>query len=129
MSTYHFHLVQPSGLTPDRDGTELADETAAREHATAVARELMRNREPATRCWRLQVCDDDLCPVSEVHFATIDDSLCHLLPEHKDTIQRMSRTVGTLSDAICDVRATLSQIQLTIARANDSLQSSPLRSD
>src|SRR5262245_47281450 len=129
MPLFYFILKGCGESVPDREGSEFPDNATAHSYANTVARELMRNREPATRFWRLQVCDDDLRPVSEVHFATIDDALCHFSPEHQNTIQRMSRTIGTLSDAICDVRATLSQIQLTIARANDSLLTSPLTSD
>ena len=39
MPMYYFHLRDQDSIT-DVDGTELADGSAAREHADAVAREL-----------------------------------------------------------------------------------------
>jgi hypothetical protein len=49
--------MKPSGVTLDRDGTEVTGDSPVREHATAVARELMRNCEAQTRLQHLQVCD------------------------------------------------------------------------
>ena len=44
MSMYYFHVRDRRTLT-DVDGTDLADESAARAHARSVVRELMFQRE------------------------------------------------------------------------------------
>jgi hypothetical protein len=74
MSLYYFNLKDKTGITTDQDGTELADEEQAREHATVVAKELMRNRELKTNTWRLQVCDAERQPRFEVLFAELADN-------------------------------------------------------
>ena len=126
MPLFYFVLKDGGEPVPDREGNEFPDKAAAYLCANTVARELMRNREAATRFWRLQVCDDDLRPVSEVPFATIDDSTCHLSDENRSTIQRTCRNIGLLSDTIYEVRATLRQIKATIARADEIILNSPL---
>jgi hypothetical protein len=127
MPLFYFILKDGCDTLPDRDGAELPSAAAARSHATAVARELMRNRESKTRAWRLQVCDDDLQPVLELPFAQLDDSLSHLRPESRQAIQNLCRSMGRLSDCISDVRTTLEQIRATITRANELAPNSPLK--
>jgi len=126
MSLFYFILKDGGEPVPDREGNEFPDKGAAYLYANTVAHELMRNREATTRFWRLEVRDDDLRPVSEVPFATIDDSICHLSPEYRRAIQKTCRNLGMLSDAIYEVRATLRQIKTTIARADEVMLSSPL---
>jgi len=129
MPLFYFILKDGRNTLPDRDGAELPSAAAARSHANAVARELMRNRESKTRAWRLQVCDDDLQPVLELSFAQLDDSLSHFSPEARQAIQNVCRNMGLLSDSISDVRATLEQIRATISRANELALNSPLKSN
>lgn len=62
MPMYYFHLRDDNHIS-DLDGTELADVDAAREHASAVARELTNNTsgiqgEPWSK-WSMVVHDDD----------------------------------------------------------------------
>jgi hypothetical protein len=71
MPLYYFILKAGRHSYPDSEGQEFADEAAARVHARAVARELMRNREAKTSHWRIQVCDDYLLPRYEYPFADL----------------------------------------------------------
>ena len=62
MPMYYFHLRDQDRIT-DVDGTELADDEAAREHANAVAQELTFKTggiqgEPWSK-WSMVVHDDD----------------------------------------------------------------------
>src|SRR5262245_6466155 len=68
MPLFYFILKGRGEPVPDREGSEFPNKDIAHSYANTVARELMRNQEPSTRFWRLQVCDDNLRPVSEVHF-------------------------------------------------------------
>src|SRR5262249_47990765 len=77
MPLYYFVLKDGRQIIPDRDGEEFADRGAARDHAVAVARELMRNGSLHVHNWRLQVCDEYLWPCYELLFPSIDDSLSH----------------------------------------------------
>ena len=81
MQLFYFILKTGKQTIPDSDGQELLDEVAARRHAMAVARQLMQQRETATRGWRIEVCDDYLNPLFEVFFAEIDEAL-ELFPPH-----------------------------------------------
>src|SRR5262249_47287147 len=62
MPLCYFVLKDGRQIIPDRDGEEFADRGAARGHAVAVARELMRNGSLHVHNWRLQVCDEYLWP-------------------------------------------------------------------
>lgn len=73
MRLYYFVLKTGRHVYPDSEGQEFPDDGAAREHACAVARELMRNREDRTGHWRIQVCDDYLQPRYEFLFADLDN--------------------------------------------------------
>jgi hypothetical protein len=57
MPIFFFNLKTAVATIRDPDGMDLRDELSAREHARTVACELMRNREPLTRSWQLDVRD------------------------------------------------------------------------
>lgn len=61
MPRYYFHLCDDETLT-DSDGTDLADVSAARDHAAGVARELTFNSagmmDQAWSAWTMRVHDD-----------------------------------------------------------------------
>lgn len=61
MPMYYFHLRNGETIT-DVDGTDLADEAAARAHAAGVARELMFRRESMLQRdwakWTMSVRDE-----------------------------------------------------------------------
>ena len=125
MAMFYFVLKFGRQSVPDREGVELPDEAAARAHAVAVARELMRNREVDTRLWRLQVCDDYLQPKFEVLFAEFDQTISHLPPDLRSSIESVSRTAGALSDAIVNVQSNLIDAKSTLARASRFLTRQP----
>jgi len=74
MPRYFFNLNDGQKIVPDLEGTELADEDAARVHAAQVVRELARNREQTTESWRLAVCDVHGSMYFELSFASVQDA-------------------------------------------------------
>src|SRR5262249_7994632 len=55
----------------------------------------------------------------ELLFVSYDDSLSHLMPELRSSVETVHRTHASLTDAIVDMRMTLLQVKSTLARAND----------
>jgi hypothetical protein len=80
MPRYFFNLNDGRKVVPDRDGTELPDNHAARAHASRVMRELARNREELTSAWRLLVSEGRGRPCFELAFAPMDDSMYRYPP-------------------------------------------------
>jgi|SRR4051812_18294082 hypothetical protein len=119
MARFFFNLKQLDGIIQDPYGTDLADEATAHTYGDEVARELMCKREACTRAWRLEVCDDDHVALFEIHFCRLDDTLDHLSPELKTSVQDMSGKLGILAESIGDLRTTLRQVRGTLARANN----------
>jgi hypothetical protein len=117
MAIYFFNLKTTNAVIQDPEGTELADESSAREHARQVACELMRRREPQSRSWRIEVCDSQRRHCFELLFASIDETIAPLGPELRDLIENLHRKQASLIDAIGAVRLSLRQIQATIARS------------
>ncbi len=115
MQLYYFNLKDRDGIIHDPDGTELANETEARAHATEVARELMQSRERTTGTWRLQVCDAARQPCFELLFATL--SSVGFPGELRNSYLSVAGSFASLSDEIVDLRMTLRQIRGTMARA------------
>jgi len=114
MKRYYFNLWTTKQLLLDTAGTALSDETAARAHARAVARDLMRNCAPNTRSWRLDVRDGDGQACFSVLFASVDDTVP---PELRAAVIEGSTRAATLRDAIHEVRLSLLQLRATMARA------------
>src|SRR3954469_18083693 len=104
MTRYFFNLWTSKQLLLDTEGTALPDETAARAHARAVARGLMRNRAPNTRSWRLDVRDGDGEACFSLLFASVDETVP---PELRATFIDGSTKAATLRDAIHEVRMSL----------------------
>src|SRR5262249_61650200 len=71
MPRFYFNLHDGYGVRPDLDGTVLPNLDAALEYGVAVARELMRNREPRVRFWKLDVCNAAGGVVAEIGFAPV----------------------------------------------------------
>ena len=115
---YHFVLKTRHDRVPDRDGSEWPNEAAAREEAALVAHDLMRNQEVKTHTWRIEVCDEDLRPCSELLFAELDESVSHLPPELREPHLVTSRRMAALSDAILALRGTLAQVSETLSHAD-----------
>lgn len=115
MPLYYFNLKDRHEIIIDPEGTELADETEAREYAGQVARELMQNRPAATAAWRLQVCDAGRCPLFELLFATLGYANQPL--DLRRTFIGISSNLASLYDTITDLRMTLRRIDNAMARA------------
>lgn len=116
MPLFYFVLKAGGDSFPDTEGVELPDVNAARAHAVSVARELMRNRECPTGSWRLEACDDYLIPQFEILFAEANDKIDHLLPQYRETFERVSRSTAELHDALVSVQEALGQVRDTFAR-------------
>jgi hypothetical protein len=86
MPLYYFNLKQSSSVISDPHGTELPDDAAALEHATAVARELMHNNKKSTRTWRLQVCNARQELQFELPFASVEDVFAHVQSDIQTSI-------------------------------------------
>jgi hypothetical protein len=122
---FYFVLKVRQQSLADEQGQELPDVGAARSHAVAVAKELMRNREPGTHHWRIEVCDDYAMPLFEVLFATVNESVAQYPRDMRTSIKRVARTVAALNDAVVDTRRTLSDARETLARAQKILDALP----
>jgi hypothetical protein len=117
MPTYFFHLKTPAGTIRDPDGTDLPDELSAREHARLVACELMQHRQLRTRSWRIDVCDSEGRLCLDLLFASVDDSMGHLTPELRSSVENLCAKSASLSEAINAIKLTLAQVRGTIARS------------
>lgn len=115
MALYYFNLKDPQGIIVDPEGTEFASDDEAREHAAQVAKELMQNRGPETRTWRLQVCDAARRPCCELLFATLADN--HLPGDLRKTVISLSSNFASLYDTMSELQMALRQIDNTMARA------------
>lgn len=118
MPLYYFVLKNGRDAIPDHEGVELPNLEAAREHATAVARELMRNRELPARVWRLEICDDYLMPCFEILFAEVDETIAHLSPKYRQSVEVVARLTASVHEAFNQVGATLSEVRATLAQAD-----------
>ena len=118
MPRYYFNLKRRDDMLVDSDGTDLPDEAAARQHAVHVVSELMRNANVRTREWRLAVMDQDRQSCFELLFASYDDSMAHLAPELRSSVEMICHKRALLTDAIVDVRTTMLQIRGTLVRSD-----------
>jgi uncharacterized protein DUF6894 len=118
MPHYHFNVKRREGTLLDPDGMNLPDEAAARGHALHVMSELMRNANVRTRAWRLTVIDENRGACFEFLFASYDDSMAHLTPELRTSVETICRRHALLTDAIVDVRTTMLQLKGTLARSD-----------
>ena len=121
MPRYFFNLKTRDGTILDQDGTDLPDDSAARRHAELVARELMVNREASTRDWRLDVRDSNERPCSDLLFATIDDSMSHLAPQLRSSLEHLCASSAAFAETIHALRLTLLEVSATIARDEGTL--------
>ena len=118
MPHYHFNVKRREGTLLDPDGMDLPDEAAARGHALQVMSELMHNANVRTRAWQLAVTDQNRRSCFELLFASYDDSMAHLTPEFRSSVETICRRHALLTDAIVDVRTTMQQIKGTLARSD-----------
>ena len=118
MPRYHFNLHDGHGVRPDLDGIVLPHIEAAHEHGLVVAGELMRNREPRARFWKLDVCDTDGEVLLEIDFAQVDYTLNHLGAEVRGSLIHFGETIRTVAKTIAECRMTVLQSRALMARAD-----------
>ena len=121
MPKYFFNLAAREDIVFDREGVDFPDERSAREYAAVVIRELMAHREPQTRAWRLDVRDSNGLPCFDLLFATIDDTLGHLTPQLRSSVEGYCASAASLAEAIRSIRMTLLEVKATLARAEGAL--------
>ena len=124
MRLFYFILKYGRESFADTEGEEFPDEVAARQHAVAIAHDLMQSREIKTLSWRIAVCDDYLHPLFDVLFADVDETIPEHLPHDLGaSIKRSARMVAAFNDAFNATKATISEVQETLARADKILAS------
>jgi hypothetical protein len=117
MPRFHFHLRAAGTIHRDTDGMDLPDLEAVREHATAVAQELMRHSTRMTRHWSICVEDEHDERALDLFFADVDPSLAAYSPQTRMLVIETSRRLGALTDALCEIRATQLETRILIARS------------
>lgn len=118
MPLYYFNLKDLREAYVDPDGTALADDACAFEHARSVALELMQNREIKTRSWRLQVCGADRNILFELLFAKVDHSMIHYPPALRNSVESVCIKTAELNDVMHEVRGSIYQLRETLAGSN-----------
>ncbi|KRR10647.1 hypothetical protein CQ12_19455 [Bradyrhizobium jicamae] len=127
MPLFYFVLKAGRRTYPDSDGQEFPDQMAAREHAHAVARELMRNRETRTSHWRVQVCNDYLEPCYECLFADVDHTLERYDSNLRTSVAAVARTTAALGDALRGIDAGMTDLRQILNRMDFIISSRPLQ--
>jgi hypothetical protein len=117
MPQFHFHLRARGTIHRDLDGTKLPDVSAAREHALAVTDELMRHSGGGTRNWSMRVEDENGEKIFDLFFADVDARMHPYEPQIQMLAAETCRRHGALIDALCDVRATIVETRMLLARA------------
>jgi hypothetical protein len=115
MPTYTFELRDGSSGVYDEIGIHLPDREHALQYAHDVARELMSRREVQTRCWRLDVYEDNATRVFEIPFATVDQTLDHLVPELRITMERVCERCRALKEATHAAHITMRESRALVA--------------
>ena len=90
---------------------------AAHEYGVAVARELMRNREPRVRFWKLDVCNAAGEFLAKIDFAQIDHTLDHLPAEARASLIRFCEAMCYVTETIAECRMTVLQSRALMALA------------
>src|SRR6516165_5390772 len=121
MPAYQFNLKTGDGTVIDPEGTDLPNDASAYAYAKAVASELMAHREPQTRSWRLEVRYSGGLPKFDLLFASIDETLSHLTPELRSSVEGLCASSASLVEEIREIKLTLLAVKATIARAEGAL--------
>src|SRR5512142_672794 len=117
MPIFHFHLRAHGRIHRDADGTDLPDLAAAREHALAVAGELMRGSGTGTRHWSMYVEDDADELRLELYFADVDPRLDGLPRQTRMLTSDTCRRFAALTDVLCAAHETRMASRMLLARA------------
>jgi hypothetical protein len=117
MPLYTFELRDGSCGIADTVGVSLADRDQALCYAYEVVRELMGCREQQTRTWRLDVYEDHDRRVFEIPFARLDETLDHLAPHWRSTIEDLCDRSRALHETYSAARITMRESRALIARS------------
>lgn len=101
MAVFFFSIQNGAGGITAENGVDLPNLTAAKDHATEVARELMKGDELKKRFWRIDVLDEGREVVAALPFAVVDPTLDHLKPELRAGIERLSETRRECEETLC----------------------------
>ena len=78
----------------------------------------MRNREPRTRYWSLDVCDAARELLFEIDFARLDHTLDHWPPQARESVLRLGEAFRSLAKTISDCRMTILESKALLAQAD-----------
>lgn len=115
MPLYTFELRGSSAPLADSTGIDLPDRERALAYAEEVARELMQGREGQTRCWRLDVYENQNERVFELAFAALDPTLDQLAPELKRMMERLCATYRSCKEAVHAAQVTMRESRALVA--------------
>ena len=117
MPTYTFKVLDGCGDVDDETGVSLRDHDHALRYARDVVHELMRNREVETRSWRLDIYENGDGPIYAIPFATIDQTLDHLVPKLRTMVESMSERKRQLGVVVHAVKVTVQESRALVARS------------
>jgi len=117
MPIYTFNLRDGGARARDAAGVNLPDREQAFLYANDVAHELMKGREPETRFWRLDVYENKTERIFEIPFASVDNTLDHLAPELRATMEVIYERERLLREVIHEARVTVRESQALVARS------------
>ena len=117
MARYFFNLRDGDCGYIDTSGVDLSSHDAAKDYARRVAADLMKNRETKTRHWHIDVMDDQRAKIFSVALITQDETLGHLSPAVRSSLEELSRRSCALRDSIAQARAAQRRAKALIARS------------
>lgn len=118
MPLYTFELHDGSCGIADTAGVHLADREQALCYAHEVIRELMRGEcDWKTGTSRLDVYEDHDQRVFEIPFACLDETLDHLSPGWRSTIEEWRARSLLLREACTAARVTMREARALVARS------------
>ncbi|MGB8632956.1 MAG: hypothetical protein WCD69_26870 [Xanthobacteraceae bacterium] len=117
MPTYTFKLLDGCGGAEDATGITLSGHNDAIGYGRDIVHELMKNREPQTRSWRLDIYEEGDGPIRGIPFASVDPTLDHLRSEARATVEAISERKRSLSEVFHAVNITITESCALVARS------------
>lgn len=114
---YFFVLRDGEGGASILPEESLQDDHCAVCIGITVAKELMRNREIATRHWRLEIRSDAGDLVQEIRFSEIDETVQHLTPDLQASLRTLCDKKLEIQEVMYDARMTLQEARILVARS------------
>jgi hypothetical protein len=117
MPRYFFHLRDGGAKIRDADGATFKDESAAVDHARRIAKELTRNRGRETHHWCVEITAQDGRAVSQLQFATVDETLAYLPAATRKLLEQRYEKQLALLEALARSRALVQQSRSVVGRS------------